>query len=287
MKLDMKLVMKLFFILFYGLFNQIIFLILIRFNMGSVWEVNIYCNDEKITTLKVENSSSLSDIRRKWGDAIPKDDKFHFISKNNSYLVDESSYTAKEVYKRDGEEFRIDLKTKEYLEKKPILVTVYLNEHNPNAIYIYYNTDLASLKKIAFKDKNADSLVYVTKNKILIENQNLSQFKLKDVILFDQGKRIIKMYEIDCYNRLQVIDFLRLLEERTKNGISIDWFKEREFFKKIDILAGSTISNAISEDLKNETPGNSEEDKRKSDQKYIQQYLKLLLNDDSSSAPTS
>lgn len=256
--------------------------------MGSVWEVNIYCNDEKVTTLKVENSFSLSKIRSKCGDAIPKDDKYNFISKKNSILTDESSYTAEDVYKKDGKEYKIDLKTKEFLEKKPILVTVYLNEHIPNAIYIDYNTDLIRLKKIAFKNKAADSLVYVTKNKILIENENLNQFKLKDVISFEEGKRIIKMFEKDCYNRLQVIDYLRLLEKQTKDGKAIDWFKEREFFKKIDILAGSTISNAIKEDLKNETPGISEEDKRKNDQQYTQQYLRLLLNDDdSSSAPTS
>ena len=75
---------------------------------------------------------------------------------------------------------------------------------------------------------------------------------------------------------------MRKLEEQTKKGNPVDWFRENEFFKKIDKLAGSAISKAIQDDLKgnsNETPGNDQEMKRKSDQEYIELYLKCLLND--------
>ena len=256
--------------------------------MGGTWEVNIYCNDEKVTTLKIENSTTLSSIRYKCGDSIPKNDNYKFISRNNFILTDENSYTAKDVYKEDGKSYRIDLKTKEFLENKDILLELTLNDHNPIALYANHNASLNSIKSSAFKDKPQDSLVFITKDKSLIENENISQFKLKDVIKYENGKRKIQLYEKDYYHRVQVIDHLRKLEEQTKNGKSIDWFKENEFFKKIDKLAGSAISKAIQDDLKEETPGNGQENKRKSDQEYIQLYLKCLLNEgDSSSAPVS
>ena len=131
----------------------------------------------------------------------------------------------------------------------------------------------------------------MTKDNALIENQNLDEFKLSDLIRFENGKKKIILYEQDYYYRVQVIEHLRKLEEQTKKGNPVDWFRENEFFKKIDILAGSAISKAIQDDLKGNsegTPGNDQEMKRKSDQEYIELYLKCLLNDgNAGSAPVN
>ena len=249
--------------------------------MGGTWEANIYCNNEKVTTIKIENGTKLSEIRSKCQNVIPKNDNYFFISKINSILIDESNYTAKEVYKEDGNNgYRIDLKTKEFLENKEILVELTLNDLNPTALYAKNDADLNTLKKSAFKDKPPNSIVFITKDDSIIENQNLSKFKLKDVIRFENGKRKIILYEQDYYHRVQVIEHLRKLEAQTKSGKPVDWYKENEFFKKIDKLAGSAISKAIQDDLKgnsNETPGNDQESKRKNDQEYIELYLKCLL----------
>lgn len=260
--------------------------------MGGTWEANIYCNNERVTTLKLENDFSLSTIRSKCGSHIPSGETYYFISQKGFLLTDEYNYKAKDAWKEDGNNgYRIDLKTKEFHNKESILVNVFLNEQNPSAIHIKHDTELQEIKKKAYNDKDEKSIYLVTKDNILIDNTNLGEFKLKHVIKYDNGKRIIKMFEKDQYNRIQVIEHLRKLEEITKNGTSIDWYKEKEFFKKIDVLAGSTIAKAIKDDLQgknNETPGNNDEaNKIKSDKEYIEQYLKCLLNeDDSSSAPT-
>ena len=158
--------------------------------MGGTWEANIYINNERMTTIKVENSTPLSAIRAKCNNIIPKIDNYYFISTKNNILTDEGNYTAKEVFKKDGkDEYRIDLQTKEFLEDTGILVELILNDHNPVALKVKNNESLSTIKSKAFKDKPQDSIVFMTKDNALIENQNLFQFKLSDLIRFENGKK--------------------------------------------------------------------------------------------------
>ena len=142
-----------------------------------------------MTTIKLENSTPLSAIRAKCNNIIPKIDNYYFISTKNNILTDENNYTAKEVYKKDEDEYRIDLKTKEFLEKTGTLVELILNDHNPVALKVKNDETLSTIKSKAFKDKPQDSIVFMTKDNALIENQNLNQFKLNDLIRFENGKK--------------------------------------------------------------------------------------------------
>ena len=137
----------------------------------------------------------------------------------------------------------------------------------------------------------------MSKDDIPIDDNNLHDFKLKDIIQYKDRKKIIKLFERDFYNRIRVIDQLRKLEKDAENNITIDWYKQREFFERIDELAGKDIANIIKNDLlrvnaptnNDESPGNdNEENRKKSDKEYIKEYLKCLLEPkNSSSAPIS
>lgn len=119
---------------------------------------------------------------------------------------------------------------------------------------------LFDIKKKAFEEKEENKIFFLTKDGTLIENNNLEYFKLKDLILNENGQKIIKMVEKEFYNKMKLIQNLRRLEKDADNGKFIDWMIEREIFKNIAFIAGDTIANAIKDDLignyNKETTGN-------------------------------
>lgn len=269
--------------------------------MGT-WEANVYCNNHKVETIKIKSSFTLEEIRKVCGNSIPKDEHYYFLSRKGLIIKDEKNFKASDVYKEDEKDsYKINLTTIEELEQKPFYVTSYLNDQHPSALLIPYKSKLKDIKtKLSktYQKQNESSIFFVTKDDIPIGNENLDDFSIKDIIRYKDGKKLIRIFERDYYNRIQVIKQLKKLEKDADNGISINWYLEREFFKRIDELAGKEIANIIKRDLQRndqeanttDTPGNDNnvENKKKSDKDYIKQYLKILLDiDDTSSAPPS
>lgn len=93
--------------------------------------VEVYINNEYKKTLKIKSSDKLNDIRNLCEDIIPKNEKYYFISKNKSVVNTETvDCEETDIIKKDGDKYKIDLKTLECHENKPLLINIYINGKN-------------------------------------------------------------------------------------------------------------------------------------------------------------
>ena len=264
--------------------------------MGNkFYDGNIYLNDKEATTIKFKYDYTLTQIKEICKDAIPSDKTFFFISKTGFIIMNDANFTAYDVVTDKDNGKRIDLKTREFFEDKEYEITIYLNDQKHSGLKIKDSMSLVDIKRKAGRQIDKNTIYYLTKNHALIEQSNINDFKTKDIITEEGGRKRIDFVEGDYYKRLQIIDHLRLLDQEISEGKTIDWFKQREFFKKIEGLAGEAIANAIKEELSKSPKDEDESEtddgnshKKYTDKDYIKKYMSLLLQDNNmNSAPTS
>ena len=124
------------------------------------------------------------------------------------------------------------------------------------------------------QDINTDEIYFLTANRIIIENYNLDDFKLRDIIVDKLGEP--KFYIIDKSYRpkFEVIEHLNMLRDKASSG-PINWYEQTEFFKKVENFVGYEISINIKDELiKNLDPKKEE---KANDKEFINRYIILLM----------
>ena len=247
---------------------------------------------------------SLKKIRELCKNIIPVDDHYYFITNNNEIIKLEDNYNTLDVLQKDGEKkYKIDFKSVEFYENKPLLINVYLNGHKDSAIFVERKSDLSKVKqKLDSNISNNEKIFFATKGNFPIKNNNIKEFKIEDIIITEGNEKNINMYELNYYIKIKLIKDLKEMDKEIDNGNSIDWFQQAEFFVNVKELAGPEIANGIKEGLEKDldgqaendgnSPGNDEctnekERKLRKDKEFIKKYLKLLLRDLDNSPPPS
>lgn len=249
--------------------------------MGN-WQAKIYLNDEIKTVIKVKNDTSLREIRILCESFLSNNLNYYFLtSKDNVIIINDNNFSASDVWKNDEVEgYRIDLVTSEFYElNKNGCINLYLNDFKNSAILYRKNMSLKDVKLLGGPNINRDSVYFLTKDNVIIENY--SDFKAKDVVkIGDDGKRIINLVDREYYKRIQVIEHLKKLQSSKEK---IDWLAQTEFFKKIKDFAGEEIANAIINELLDRYGKNE----KINDRDYIQKFLNLLIPKNSTKVDTN
>lgn len=238
------------------------------------WNAKIYLNEEIQTIIKVKNQTSLKDIRKLCEEILPEDEDYYFISRKNAIIRNDINFSAIDVWKDDEDgDYKIDLMTLEYFNSiQSGLITLYLNNFQNSAILYKKNMSLSQIKYLGGSEINKDSVYFLTKDNVIIENIN--NLVAKDVIKIEKnGQKIINLVTKEYYKRVQVIEHLKKLENSTEK---IDWLKQTEFFRKIRDFAGEEIAQAIISELL-EKIGTEE---KINDREYIKKFLNLLIEKD-------
>lgn len=274
-----------------------IYLETILFREGNY--IEIYINNEYKKTLKIKSSKKLKDIRNLCEDIIPKDENYYFISKYKSIInTEENDCDETDILKKDGDKYRIDLKTLECHEDKPLLINIYINGKNdPLAVSIGRDSKLSNIKNKLPDYLNKDKIFFMTKDKSLILSR-IDDFKLENIIFKENNEKKIYMYGLIPFKRMKVIEDLKKLEKKEK---SINWFEQTDFFFNVKELVNEQMAVDLKNEIlgvfekengNNETPGNnnnetSEDSRKRNDNQFIKKYLDLLLEvkDNDSPAP--
>jgi hypothetical protein len=101
--------------------------------MGS-YETKIFINNSSKGIIKIKGSTNLNELRKQI--KIPNDDKYYFISKNNSIIHNESNFEASDVIQKIGNDYEIDIKSIDCFENKSYIVMVYINNKNTKEIQV-------------------------------------------------------------------------------------------------------------------------------------------------------
>lgn len=255
--------------------------------------IEIYVNNRYKKTLKIKSNYKLKDIRNLCEDIIPKDENYYFISKNKSIVnTEENDCDESDILKKDGDKYRIDLKTLECHENKPLLINVYINGKNDSlAVSIERNSKLSDLKRKLPDHLNNDKIFFMTKEESLIQSR-IDDFKLENIIFKENSGKKVYMYGLIPFKRMKVINELKKLDEK---GNSINWADQTDFFFKVKELVDEQMANDLKKEVlgvfdrengNNDTPGNNDNNET-NDKQFIKKYLELLLdvNDDNSPAP--
>lgn len=245
----------------------------------------------------------MGNLRDSFKNIIPNNEKYYFISKHQQIIKLEDNYSILDVLQKDNSKYRIDFKTIEFYENKPLLINVYLNDYKNSALFIERNTNLSKVReKLNDKISKNDNIFFATTGDFLIKN-NLEEFKIEKIIRPEGKENNIFMYELNYYYSKKLINDLKEMYKEIEKGNAIDWFKQAQFFINVKELAGEEIANQLSKELEtdldnqeqnnDETPGNDgcqnqNEIRMKKDIEFIKRYLKLLSKDmDNNSPPPS
>ena len=242
--------------------------------MGSIWDAKVYINDQYKTTVRVKNSTSLSQIRNiifpiNKEQLLPQDNQYFFLNRANNILLNDEGFFAKDVWKNDENGYKIELATEEYTRPENKIVNLYVNDIKASAIKLKGNTKLGEIKRLGGININKDTLFFLTNDNTIIENTD--NFIAKDIAIQKGLETKINLVSREYYLRIQIIDHLEVLS-RTIGPIN--WLRQAEFFIKIKDFAGETIANAIIEDL----CGKIGTEEKINDRLYINKFLKLLAN---------
>lgn len=241
-----------------------------------IYRAHIYIDNELKILIDVTKTTKLENIRQnieKQSAIFQNTSNYYFISINGEMIRNDSNFIVKDVWQKIGDnEYKIYLRS----EEVSMIVSLYLNGFKKSGIQIKNSMNLLEIKKIAGQEINNDNVYFLTKDKALIEQENLENFKAKDVIIFDDNNNArIDLNDKNFYKRQVVIEYLRKLEEQASSG-AIDWVSQTEFFKKMEDFAGTGISNA----LKDELLGKYENQEKVKDKEYLHKFLILLLKQD-------
>lgn len=184
--------------------------------MGS-YETKIFINDSSKGIIKIKGSTNLNELRKQI--KIPNDDKYYFISKNNSIIHNESNFEASDVIKKSGDDYKIDIKSIDCFENKSYIVMVYINNKNTKEIQVKYNKSLKEVRD-SIKDiipKNDMEYYFISKDNSLINKE-------------DEGNRVFK----------------NLIKDSTTNRIDL---KTRKFFEnkpfEVNVYINDVYRNII------------------------------------------
>ena len=239
--------------------------------MGN-WEAKIYVNGKMRSSLKVYNSTALSEIRNSINLGF-NNHELHFISRKGGFIENEENFTAKDVYKDDEDGgYKINLMDREYFEacfnaENDKMVNLYFNMFPDKAIKYEENMTLERIREIG--DYNLNDIFFLSKQNIKIDN--LDEIEAKDIIkITPRGKRI-DLVDSNYYKKFQVIEHLKELEKSD----NFDWLEQTIFFRKVRDLCGEEVTTAIIDELY-EKRRNGNDIKNK---EYIQKFLDLLIED--------
>ena len=104
-------------------------------------------------------------------------------------------------------EFIINFKS----EDITLIVIVYLNEIKTSGISCNINQGLIEIKNKLGQDIKKDEIFFLNPQMAIIENYNLEDFKLKNIIVYQNNDSIINIIEKSYRPKLEVIEHLELL----------------------------------------------------------------------------
>lgn len=241
--------------------------------MGN-WEANIYVNGKMQSSVKVNNSTPLNDIRDSINLGFYNHD-LHFISRKGGFIENEDNFTAKDVYQDDKNGgYKINLMDRKYFDEyfeaeRDEMVNLYFNMFPDKAIKYDKNMTLERIREIGDYNLNVNDIFFLSKQNIKIDN--LDEIKAKDIIkITPRGKRI-DLVDSNYYKKFQVIEHLKELEKSD----NFDWLEQTIFFRKVRDLCGEEVTTAIIDELY-EKRRNGNDIKNK---EYIQKFLDLLIED--------
>ena len=239
--------------------------------MGN-WEAKIYVNGKMRSSLKVDNSTALSEIRNSM-DLGDNDDELHFISRKSWFIENEEKFTAKDVYKDDEDGgYKINLMDREYFEaylnaENDKMVNLYFNMFPDKAIKYEENMTLERVRELG--DYYLNDTFFLSKQNIKVDN--LGDIKAKDIIKITPRGRRIDLVDSNYYKKFQVIEHLKELEKYN----DLDWLEQTIFFGKVRDLCGEEVTTALIDELY-EKRRNGDNIKNK---EYIKKFINLLIED--------
>ena len=239
--------------------------------MGN-WEAKIYVNGKMRSSLKVDNSTALSEIRNSM-DLGDNDDELHFISRKSWFIENEEKFTAKDVYKDDEDGgYKINLMDREYFEaylnaENDKMVNLYFNMFPDKAIKYEENMTLERVRELG--DYYLNDTFFLSKQNIKVDN--LGDIKAKDIIKITPRGRRIDLVDSNYYKKFQVIEHLKELEKSN----DLDWLEQTVFFGKVRDLSGEEVTTALIDELY-EKRRNGDNIKNK---EYIKKFINLLIED--------
>ena len=238
--------------------------------MGN-WEAKIYVNGKMRSSLKVSNSTALSEIRNSIN-LGNNEDELHFISRKGGFIGNEENFTAKDVYKDDeGGGYKINLMDREYFEaysnaEKDEMVNLYFNMFPDKAIKYEENMTLERVRELG---EYLNDTFFLSKQNIKVDN--LDDIKAKDIIKITPRGRRIDLVDSNYYKKFQVIEHLKELEKSN----NFDWLEQTVFFGKVRDLCGEEVTTALIDELF-EKRRNGDNIKNK---EYIKKFIDLLIED--------
>ena len=99
-------------------------------------------------------------------------------------------------------EFIINFKS----EDITLIVTVFLNEIKQSGISCNINQSLIEIKNKLGQDINKNEIFFLTPQRAIIENYNLGDFKLKNIIVYQNNEPIINIIDKSYRPKFEVIE---------------------------------------------------------------------------------
>lgn len=282
--------------------------------MGITWEINVYFNDIKETSIKVKSSYSLQEIR----DNLGIDNSYYFKNKNNLLIICDQNYKVEDIYKNDENGgYRIDL-TKDNYQKGDFLKNnrKYISliepveiRPEPNSV-VQDDTNRNILKNEKNKEDNKKLIedrkivnLYLNdfKNSAIAYEPNMSLDKIKelggdsinkDTIFFLTEKEVI-IEKID--NFLSKDCLIEKNGEMKINLVTKDYYKRKEIVRNCDELAAKDgpidwflqdeffkkikdyAGEQIAIGIINEIYDGIERNQRIDDREYVRRFKNLLI----------
>jgi hypothetical protein len=243
--------------------------------MGN-WEAKIYINETFKSSIIVDNSTSLNEIRNKIN--LNNNNDYYFISRNDGLIENEEGFNAKKVWKNDEESgYKIDLMSRDYYDSyKTKVVNLYFNMFREKAIQYDGQMNLNSLLNLSENRYNSNGVCFLSKNNIKI--QDYEGLKAKDIVKKGVYGKRIDLVDLEYYKRFQVIEHLNELELME----NVDWLAQGEFFIKVKALCGEDVTNAVIDELYNRVRNGE----MKGSKDYIRRFRNLLIEENNENNST-
>ena len=235
-----------------------------------VFKVKVNIDENFTTYINITKDCKLNDIRELCNSFFHEGKNYYFVLESKAIIKNDSNLTAESIMRYEHNEFKINFKS----EDITLIVTVFLNEIKQSGISCNINQSLIEIKNKLGQDINKNEIFFLTPQRAIIENYNLGDFKLKNIIVYQNNEPIINIIDKSYRPKFEVIEQLELLRAEASAG-PINWHKRTEFFKKVEDFAGFEIATILKDELiKNFDPKN---EKKANDKEFINAYMILLL----------
>lgn len=157
--------------------------------MGS-YEAKIYIDNDLKNTITIEDKTKLSEIKQKYIKNIPKYEEYYFISTNDKTIKDDSNFIAKDVVKKDGNGYKIQIKS----ELVSYVANIYIGGVLKTKTTVTKNTQLTDIREKIEKEKclkDDENYFFISNKGSVLEND--SNLTAEDVWKEEDGKFKIEL----------------------------------------------------------------------------------------------